>query len=204
MESELQDTVREFASELADDMLDESSEDESTSELDVSSEETETIESQYGSEAESEDDESSDEPHSEYDPNNAADQILAGWDLEDDLEHENLHFDDSMLNTPMVRSRKGNGLTWNVYFDENDLSRQSESSNLKRAMQGFKVRNHREANIAECKRMAAFLQVPSELVDEQDIQKPVAIATTRTRSKVFVSAVTQKQTSRAFSVYLKG
>merc|ERR1719474_1514888 len=202
-ESELQDTVREFASDLADDMLDESSEDESTSELDVSSEETETMESQYGSEAESEDDESSNEPHSEYDPNNAADQILAGWDLQDDVEHENLHFDESMLNTPMVRSRKGNGLTWNVYFDENDLSRQAESSNLKRAMQGFKVRNHREANIAECKRMAAFLQVPSELVDEQDIQKSVAIATTRTSSKVFVSAVTQKQSSSTFSVYLR-
>lgn len=202
-ESELQDTVREFASDLADDMLDESSEDESTSELDVSSEETETIESQYGSETESEDDESSDEPHSEYDPNNAADQILAGWDLEDDLEHENLHFDESMLNTPMVRSRKGNGLTWNVYFDENDLSRQSESSNLKRAMQGFKVRNHREANISECKRMAEFLAVPNQLVNEEEIhiRAPVDIATKRTEGTVFVSELTDKPASRGYNIY---
>jgi len=176
--------------------------DASSSEVDESSEEDLDVDSQYRSETESKGEES-DDSESEYDPDNAADQVLSRWDLDQDLEHEDLHFaGDSMLNTPMVQSKGGNGLSWNVYFDEDDLSRQAESSNLKRAMQGFKVRNHREANIAECKRMAAFLQVPSELVDEQDIQKPVAIATTRTRSKVFVSAVTRKQTSRAFSVYL--
>merc|ERR1719245_2680077 len=105
------------------------------------------------------------------------------------------------MNTPIQRSKQGQ--SWNVYFDEDDLSRQSESSNLKKAMEKFKVRNDRVPTILECKNIAAFLSVPNELCDEADLQQPRSVAIARTNAKVFVGPITETQSARGFSVYLQ-
>jgi len=151
--------------------------------------------------------ESEEEVDGEYDPNNISDQNVACWDLEEDQEHELAYFGgETMLNTPIVRSQRGNGVSWNVYFDEDDLSRRAESSNLKEAMEGFKVRNGRAPTIEQCKNMAAFLAVPNELCDEEDIRRSAAsVERTRakTRSRVFVSPLIEKKTAQRFSVYLE-
>jgi hypothetical protein len=137
----------------------------------------------------------------DYDPNNTEDEVLARWDLEADVKHDKLHFGgETMMNTPIQRSKQGQ--SWNVYFDEDDLSRQSESSNLKKAMEMFKVRNDRVPTISECKNIAAFLSVPNELCDEEDIQT-ASVPITRSRAKVFVSSITETDSAQGFSVYLE-
>jgi len=218
--------VDEFAAEAQSEIesedeseFDEESESESQSVSDhIESEEVETesddddltMESELESVAQSATEseaESEEEADGDYEPSNMNDEVLARWDLEEDRQHELDYFGgEMMLNTPMVRSQRGHGVSWNVYFDEDDLSRRAESSNLKEAMEGFKVRNQRAPTIEECKNMAAFLAVPNELCNEADIQptaSSVAAKSSKSKSRVFVSPLIEKKTAQRFSVYLE-
>jgi len=194
-EHELVATVRSFANELAHSALLGDSEE-------VDSESAPEEEEESGDEAVDENDPQN-TSDIEYDPQNTTDQELARCDGAEDVKHQ-IHFFDapSMLNTPMVQSKSGDAVSWNVYFDEEDLNRSAESNNLKRAIEGFKRRNQKDPSLSQLKRMATFLAVPNELCDEEDIE-PTATATARINSKVFVSNTIDKETASSFSVYLE-
>jgi len=160
----------------------------------------EEIESMDYSQSESEEEEE-DDSDDEYDPDNTRDQVLARWDTEEDVKHEMQHFGGDMLLTQT--SEKGNGVSWNVYFDERELTRQAESSNLKVALENFKLRNNRAPTILECKHMATFLAVPNEQCNEEDVQAPVVVEVSSTKTQVFVAPVVGKEMALWFNVYLE-
>jgi len=177
-ESELEETVREFASEMAGTVLDRHFGEEVDSELDseldssmdsmVDSEMDIEMESAVESEEESEDEEE-ERVESDYNPNNSVDQGLARRDVIDDVKHEQEHFDQMMMNTPMVRSRRGGGVSWEVFFEEGDLNEEAEKSNLGKTIDGFKMMNNREPTPFEVSKIKQFLAVPIELCDEQEL-----------------------------------
>ena len=94
--------------------------------------------------ADSEDEAPSDSEETEYDPKNEDDAVLAQRDAAEDRQHALQHFDGVLLNTPMVSAKSGGGVSWNVFFDEEQLCAAEESSNLERAKEGFLKRNGRE------------------------------------------------------------
>merc|ERR1712228_652572 len=155
-EDELLDTIREFASDSADDVLGIESEEDFASSVEESVESEESWD-----EYESESDE-------EYDPDNTRDTVLARWDLEADQQHEQTYYSEWMMFTPVVESSSG-GTAWNVYFDETQLNQESESQNMQKAVDMFQLRNQRVPTIVDLKRISEFLAVPNESVDaEQD------------------------------------
>jgi len=103
-----------------------------------------------------------------FDPNNAADQVLAKRDAAEDRKHEVEHFEQMVLNTPMVTGKRGGGVSWNMYFDESELNEEAENSNLVKTVEGFKLRNGREPTRLEVHKMKQFLSVPNELVDGEE------------------------------------
>jgi len=111
---------------------------------------------------------SEDEEEEEYDPNNSADQKQAKKDAAEDAKHEVVHFDRTVLNTPMVTSKKGGGVSWNMYFNESDLNEEAEKSNLVQTVEGFKMMNGREPTQVEVYKMKQFLSVPNELMDGEE------------------------------------
>merc|ERR1712217_578429 len=118
------------------------------------------------SEVDSEEEETAELDDGDYDPNNAKDQALAERDDAEDLQHEVDHFDDTMLNTPVRRSRRGGGVSWSVYFDEDDLNEEAQGSKLEEAIQGFEMMNNREPTNFEVSKMKEFLSVPVEMCDD--------------------------------------
>jgi len=114
-----------------------------------------------------EDADSADEPQSagesEYDPGNEDDAALAQRDVAEDRVHELDHFVPELLNTPMVSAKSGGGVSWNVFFDEEQLCEAEESSNLERVSRRFQSANGREPTLFELDRMRLFLAVPTEL-----------------------------------------
>jgi len=103
----------------------------------------------------------------EYDPENAEDQELAVEDADEDAEHEISHFDQVLLNTPMVSSKRGGAVSFSVYFDERELSEEAESSNLVKTASAFEMMHQRPPTTIELQRIRQFLSVPNELVDEE-------------------------------------
>jgi len=139
------------------------------------------IEAQEDADSEDEDEDQSEGEEAEYDPDNEDDAVLAQRDGAEDRQHALQHFDGVLLNTPMVSAKSGGGVSWNVFFDEDDLSEAVESSNLERAKEGFLKRNGREPTHSEVHRMRQFLAVPNELMEaEQSIaalsQSPAVVA----------------------------
>jgi len=118
----------------------------------------------------------------EYDPENAEDQELAAEDADEDAEHEISHFDQVLLNTPMVSSKRGGAVSFSVYFDERELSEEAESSNLVKTVDSFKMMWHREPTRSELNRMKQFLSVPSELVEEEQ-DGPIVASSPTTSSR---------------------
>jgi len=118
----------------------------------------------------------------EYDPENAEDQELAVEDADEDAEHEISHFDQVLLNTPMVSSKRGGAVSFSVYFDERELSEEAESSNLVKTVDSFKMMWHREPTRSELNRMKQFLSVPSELVEEEQ-DGPIVASSPTTSSR---------------------
>merc|ERR1719495_890492 len=118
----------------------------------------------------------------EYDPENAEDQELAAEDADEDAEHEISHFDQVLLNTPMVSSKRGGAVSFSVYFDERELSEKAESSNLVKTVDSFKMMWHREPTRSELNRMKQFLSVPSELVEEEQ-DGPIVASSPTTSSR---------------------
>merc|ERR1719150_2231505 len=116
-EDELLDTIREFASDLADDVIGQESEEDFASSVEESVESEESWD-----EYESESDE-------EYDPDNSVDHVLARWDLEADMKHEQKYYSEWMMFTPVMESKSG-GAVWNVYFDETELNQDAENQNM--------------------------------------------------------------------------
>merc|ERR1719419_1267815 len=195
-ERELVATVRSFANELAHSVM-------LGDHQEVDSENAPEEEQRSGDEADDEE-ETKNASDDEYDPQNTSDQELARFDGAEDLKHQTNFFGaPSMLNTPMVQSKSGDAVSWNVYFNEEDLNRPAESKNLKRAIEGFKRRNRKEPSLSQLKQMATFLAVPNEVCDEEDFIEPATIATARVNSKVFVSDTIDKKTASSFSVYLE-
>jgi len=145
----------------------------------------------------------------EYDPENAEDQELAAEDADEDAEHEISHFDQVLLNTPMVSSKRGGAVSFSVYFDERELSEEAESSNLVKTASAFEMMHQRPPTIIELQRIRQFLSVPNELVDEEEEHsmtetvKQIDSAKPRTPSKVLVSPVSEKKTAKRFNVYLE-
>ena len=153
-------------------------------------------------EAEEEIDDSEEDEDSDYDSNNMADQVQARWDLEADIKYENELFDTTMLNTPISESQKGGGASWEVYFNEQDLSQQSESIKLQKAVESFKMRNQRVPTILDLKNMTEFLSVPNEVYDEETNNTTDDSEAEETIT-VLVSAVKETTTSKAFTVYFE-
>jgi len=145
----------------------------------------------------------------EYDPENAEDQELAVEDADEDAEHEISHFDQVLLNTPMVSSKRGGAVSFSVYFDERELSEEAESSNLVKTASAFEMMHQRPPTTIELQRIRQFLSVPNELVDEEEEHsmtetvKQIDSAKPRTPSKVLVSPVSEKKTAKRFNVYLE-
>jgi len=110
-----------------------------------------------------------DETADDYDPNNAADHLLAQKDAAEDKKHEIENFDEVVLNTPIVTAN--NGVSWNMYFNEGDLNEEAESSKLVKTLEGFKMMNRREPTPLEVRKMKMFLSVPNDLVDDEDAMK---------------------------------
>merc|ERR1719474_1034141 len=129
----------------------------------------------------------------EYDPENAEDQELAAEDADEDAEHEISHFDQVLLNTPMVSSKRGGAVSFSVYFDERDLSEDAENSNLVKTATAFESMHRRSPTTAELLRMKQFLSVPNELVDEEEehsmTETMKQVDCMRAPSKVLVSPV---------------
>jgi len=121
-------------------------------------------------EADSEDEQQSDGEAAEYDPENEDDAALAQQDAAEDRAHELDHFLPVLLNTPMVSAKSGGGVSWNVFFDEEQLCEAEESRNLERASRRFQSANGREPTHFDLHRMRLFLAVPTELSegDESD------------------------------------
>jgi len=120
-------------------------------------------------------DEEEEEEEAAYDPENAADQQLADLDEAEDREHVIEHFEQFLLNTPMVSSKRGGALSFNVYFDERELSQEAETSNLSKTVDSFRMMHSREPSRSELNRMKQFLSVPSELVDQDQEGSFVAL-----------------------------
>merc|ERR1719348_824868 len=121
------------------------------------------------------DEEEEEEEETAYDPENAADQQLADLDEAEDREHVIEHFEQFLLNTPMVSSKRGGALSFNVYFDERELSQEAETSNLSKTVDSFRMMHRREPSRSELNRMKQFLSVPSELVDQEQEGSFVAL-----------------------------
>jgi len=113
--------------------------------------------------ADSVDERQSDDGAAEYDPGNEDDAVLAQRDDAEDRLHELDHFLPVLLNTAMVSSESGGGVSWNVFFDEEQLCEAEESRNLERASKNFQSANGREPTRLELHRMKRFLTVPTEL-----------------------------------------
>jgi len=145
----------------------------------------------------------------DYDPENEHDREQADLDEDEDDEHEASHFDQILLNTPMVSSRRGGAVSFSVYFDERDLSEEAESSNLVKTARAFESMHQRPPTTLELLRMKQFLSVPNELVDEEEEQsmtesmKQIDSAQPRAPSKVLVSPVAEKKAAKRFNVYLE-
>jgi len=144
---------------------------------------------------------SEDEEEEEYDPNNSADQKQAKKDAAEDAKHEVVHFDRTVLNTPMVTSKKGGGVSWNMYFNESDLNEEAEKSNLVQTVEGFKMMNGREPTQVEVYKMKQFLSVPNQLMDGEE--ELLAEEEKQNASKVLVSPIQNKKTGKRFNVYLE-
>jgi len=139
----------------------------------------------------------------EYDADNMMDHVQARWDLEADIKFNALHYDRYTLNTPIVESKTGNAVSWNVYFDEADLSLQAESENLQKAADSFRIFNREAPSIEQLKHLAAFLTVPNDPSDDEwsvaSIAEETEVVST---TKVLVSPVSEKKSSKSFNVYL--
>merc|ERR1712217_897726 len=122
------------------------------------------------SEVDSEEEETAELDDGDYDPNNLKDQALAERDEAEDLKHEVVHFDDTMLNTPVRRSRRGGGVSWSVYFDEDDLNEEAQGSKLEEAIEGFEMMNNREPTNFEVSKMKEFPAVPIEICDDGELE----------------------------------
>lgn len=119
--------------------------------------------------------ESASDEEGAYDPNNVADQVLAKRDAAEDRKHEVEHFEQMVLNTPMVTGKRGGGVSWNMYFDESELNEEAENSNLVKTVEGFKMMNRREPTRLEVHKMKLFLSVPNELMDGEEEMVGTAI-----------------------------
>jgi len=197
-EDELADTIRAFALEMAESVLakhigfetdlDDDVEMESVEE-EFDEEEEEVVDSDYDPEnvvdqaqaildegdemleMESEQEETDEkEDDSDYHPDNAMDQAQADRDAVEDWKHDREHFDQIMLNTPVTTSRRGGGVSWDVFFDEDDLNKDAESANLEKSIDGFKMMNKRDPTPSEVTKMKQFLSVPIEICDEQSME----------------------------------
>jgi len=114
------------------------------------------------------DEQQSDGEANEYDPENEKDAALALRDAAEDRAHELDHFSPMLLNTQMVRTKSGGGVSWNVFFDEEQLCEEEESRNLERASKLFQIANGREPTPFELYRMRLFLAVPTELSESDE------------------------------------
>jgi len=112
--------------------------------------------------------ESASDEEGAYDPNNVADQMMAKKDASEDRKHEVEHFEQMVLNTPMVTGKRGGGVSWSMYFDESELNEEAENSNLVKTVEGFKMMNGREPTRLEVHKMKLFLSVPNELMDAEE------------------------------------
>jgi len=138
-----------------------------------------------------------------YDPDNMMDHVQARWDLEATIKFESEHFDHSLLNTPVVESKTGNGVSWNVYFNEADLTQQGECENLKAAADSFRIFHNEAPTVSDLKHLAEFLAVPNELDYEEESDEPVAeMESVIKATKVLVTPVAEKKAGKRFNVYL--
>jgi len=167
--TELESTIREFALEMAESVL-KATEIGSLESEDEEVESAEEMELESEEEVDSEEEETAELDDGDYDPNNLKDQALAERDEAEDLKHEVVHFDDTMLNTPVRRSRRGGGVSWSVYFDETDLNEEAQGSKLEEAIEGFEMMNNREPTNFEVSKMKEFLAVPIEICDDGELE----------------------------------
>jgi len=161
-ERELAQTVKQLAQEFADSVLDIAME---TAERDT---DTEEEEEEDDSEQEAEEQDAEKMSDADYDPDNVDDVEMEEIDATENRKHDKLHFDDWVLTTPMVSAKRGGGVSWNMYFDEEELNEKVESANVEQATQLFKTINKRDPSNVEMHKMKQFLSVPNEVADEMD------------------------------------
>ena len=104
----------------------------------------------------------------DYDPENVDDMKMEEIDETENWKHDKLYFDDWVLTTPVVSAKRGGGVSWNMYLDEEELNQETEESNLVKTVEGFKRINNREPNDLELNKIKLFLSVPHEVRDEMD------------------------------------
>jgi len=105
----------------------------------------------------------------------------------------------NVITSKMVKSMKGSAASWNVYFDEEELSASKLNKNVKNAVEAFQSRNGRRPNSLERKQIQQFVSVPQLQAANEGEDK-----LSRSPSKVLVTPVkTKKNSSKRFDLYLE-
>jgi len=155
----------------------------------------------------------------DYDPSNLIDkQQLKEDKAEDQFDAD--YFKMRMLTTESKKSSKtGKSQTYDVYFCK--FSKKREARNLEQAIDTFKLRNKREPNAVEISKIKQFISTKptnnliefklSVVSDEEndgdndekrsEILKPITKTGPTTPSKVLVTPVKEKKTSKRYNVY---